>query len=147
MVRHTKNCYRVLVTRKMVSESLSHEKWFQRSFHAKRFQTEKCFRGIITGKVVFEGFSLAKWFQRSYHEENGFRRLVTHKMGLIECLEGDHRSFSNIRTKISRHIHNLFWHSCLGDSSKTYYTVNPSKVQKIYHKGNLFWRSWLGDFK
>ena len=59
--------------------------------------------------MVLEVFSHAKWFERSYHKENDFRGLVSHTkwvQGLITrrtILEGDHRSFSNIQTKISRH--------------------------------------------
>ena len=90
MVRHTKNG----------SESLSHEKWFQRFFH-----TQNDFKELFKGKNVSEGLSKGKWFLRARHSQNGFRDLK-----------------ENITT------HNLFWR-CLGDSSTTYCTVNPSKVQ------------------
>ena len=68
--------------------------------------TQNGFRDLITRKMVLEGSSHTKWVR-------GFitRRTV---------LEGDHRSFSNIQTKISRHT--IYF-------GVVYCAANPSQFQ------------------
>ena len=118
---HMQNGFKELFKGKIyVLEGSSQRKLFLRACHA-----QNGFGGVVT----------EKWFQRSYHKENGFRWIVTAKMlleglthtksvrGLVTrktVLEGDHRNFSNIQTKISRHT--IYF----GD---VYCAANPSQFQ------------------